>query len=156
MVRDGVLNMVDRLRERGLEPRRIGGDAWEARCPAHLGADHSLAISRNEFSHVVLACRSTENCQHTRIIRALGWTNDHVYAETPDWLIRRLSQVPIQTALFQSADAERQPPPPTPLPDGARATSGSDRPTEREDTVFFSAPPRGEVGRRPGEGDRGQ
>jgi hypothetical protein len=77
MVRDGVLNMVDRLRERGLDPRRIGGDAWEARCPAHRGADHSLAISRNEFNHVVLACRSTENCQHTRIIRALGWTNDH-------------------------------------------------------------------------------
>jgi hypothetical protein len=68
---------------------------------------------------VVLACRSTENCQHSRIIRALGWTNDHVYAETPDWVIRRLSQVPIQTALFQSADAERQPPHPNPLPVGS-------------------------------------
>src|SRR5580693_2084271 len=112
----------------------------------------SLAISRNEFNHAVLACRSTENCQHTRIIRALGWTNDHVYAETPDWVIRRLSQVPIQTALFQSADAERQPPHPNPLPVGARATSGSDRPTAREDTVRFSSPPGGEDGRRPGEG----
>jgi hypothetical protein len=106
----------------------------------------SLAISRNEFNHAVLACRSIENCQHSRIIRALGWTNDHVYAETPDWLISRLSQVPIQTALFQSADAERQPPHSNPLPVGARATSGSDRPTEREDTVRFSSPPRGEDG----------
>ena len=105
MVRDGVLNMVDRLRERGLDPRRIGGDAWEARCPAHRGADHSLAISRNEFNHVVLACRSTENCQHTRIIRALGWTNDHVYAETPDWLISRLRHIPIQPASFHNPSA---------------------------------------------------
>ena len=96
MVRDGVLNMVDRLRERGLDPRRIGGDAWEARCPAHRGAEHSLAICRNEFNHVVLTCQSVENCQHSRIIRALGWTNDHVYAETPDWLISRLRHVPIQ------------------------------------------------------------
>src|SRR5580693_4870584 len=113
----------------------------------------SLAISRNEFNHAVLACRSIENCQHSRIVRALGWTNDHVYAETPDWLIRRLSQVPIQPALFQIADAERQPPHPNPLPVGARATRGSDRPAEREDTVLFTSPPRGEVGRRPGEGD---
>ena len=96
MVRDGVFNMGDRLRERGLDPRRIGDDAWEARCPAHRGADHSLAITRNEFNHVVLTCRSTENCQHIRIVRALGWTNDHVYAETPDWLISRLRHVPIQ------------------------------------------------------------
>ena len=96
MVRDGVLNMVERLRERGLDPRRIGDDAWKARCPAHRGTDHSLTITRNEFNHVVLECRSTENCQHIRIVRALGWTNDHVYAETPDWVISRLSRVPIQ------------------------------------------------------------
>ena len=96
MVRDGVLNMVERLRERGLDPRRTGDDAWIARCPAHRGADHSLAITRNEFNHVVLECRSTNNCQHIRIVRALGWTNDHVYAETPDWLISRLRRVPIR------------------------------------------------------------
>jgi energy-coupling factor transporter ATP-binding protein EcfA2 len=105
MVRDGVFNMVDRLRERGLDPRRIGDDAWEARCPAHRGVEHSLAVTRNEFNHVVLSCRSTENCQHTRIIRALGWTNDHVYAETPDWLISRLRHIPIQPASFHNPSA---------------------------------------------------
>jgi hypothetical protein len=28
--------------------------------------NNSLTTSRNEFNHVVLACRSTENCQHAR------------------------------------------------------------------------------------------
>ena len=129
MVRDGVFNMVDRLRERGLDPRRIGGDAWEARCPAHRGTDHSLAISRNEFNHVVLACRSTENCQHTRIIRALGWTNDHVYAETPDWLIRRLSQVPIRRASFQNPSAAEDVPCNS---DGANGSAGAPPPDGRQ------------------------
>jgi hypothetical protein len=63
-------------------------DAWEARCPGHGSTDPALAISRNEFDHAVLACR-TESCQHIRIVRALGCANDHLYSETPDWLIRQ-------------------------------------------------------------------
>ena len=105
MVRDGVANIVDRLRERGFDPRRVGDDSWEARCPVHRAMDHALAITRNEFNHVVLECRSTQNCQHIRIVGALGLTNDHVYAETSDWLISRLSRVPIQPASLASPDA---------------------------------------------------
>jgi hypothetical protein len=72
------------LRECGFDPRRVGHGAWESRCPARRSLDHALSITRKEFSHVVLACRGTENCQHTAIVRALGFTNDHLYAETPD------------------------------------------------------------------------
>ena len=93
MVRDAVANVVFRLGERGCVPRKVGPDSWESRCPAHRGSDYSLSITRNEFNHVVLECRTAENCQHTPIIRALGFTNDHVYAETPDWLISRLRGV---------------------------------------------------------------
>ena len=100
MVRDGVANIVNRLQERGFDPRRVGHDSWESRCPAHRSADCALSITRNEHNHVVLECRSTQNCQHTRIVRALGFTNDHVYAETPDWLISRFGRVPIQPASF--------------------------------------------------------
>ena len=67
--------------------------------------DHALAITRNQFNHVVLECRSRENCQHFRIIGALGLTNDHVYEETPDWLISRMRQVPIQPESFRRARA---------------------------------------------------
>ena len=57
------------LRERGFAPRKLGHDSWESRCPGHRSSDHSLSITRNEFNHVVLECRTTENCQHIRIIR---------------------------------------------------------------------------------------
>ena len=96
MVRDGVANIVSRLRECGFEPRKVGHDAWEARCPAHGSLDHALSITRNELNHVVLGCRSNENCQHITIIRALGFTNDHLYAETPDWLISQLRRTAVE------------------------------------------------------------
>jgi hypothetical protein len=57
-------------------------------------------ITRNEHNHVVLECRGPKNCQHVRIVSALEWTNDHLYAETPDWLIGRLGRVSIQPASF--------------------------------------------------------
>ena len=64
-----------------------------------------LAIMRDQFNHLALECRSTQNCQHTRIVRALGITNDQVYAETPDCLIERLGRFPIQPASFASSTA---------------------------------------------------
>ncbi len=65
----------------------------------------ALSITRNEHNHVVLECRSTQNCQDARIIGVLGFTNYHVYAETPDWVISRLRRVPIQPASFAIPDA---------------------------------------------------
>jgi hypothetical protein len=109
MVRDSVANLVIRLQESGFDPRRVGADAWEARCPAHLGNDDSLAITRNESSHVVLECRSIESCPHSQIVRALGITDAHLYAETPDWLLSRVSRILIQPASFKSA-ASASPP----------------------------------------------
>jgi hypothetical protein len=93
MVRDGVANIVSRLRERGYEPRKLGPDAWESRCPTHRSLDHTLSITRNEFNHVVLTCRSIQNCTHLNVIRALGLSNDLLYAETPDWLISQLRRI---------------------------------------------------------------
>jgi hypothetical protein len=104
MVRDAVANIVIRLQECGFDPRRIAADAWESRCPAHRSADCALSITRDAHNHVVLECRSAVNCQHYRIIGALGLTNDHVYEETPDWLISRLSRAPVQSASFASSD----------------------------------------------------
>jgi hypothetical protein len=106
MARDGVVNIVIRLQEQGFDPRRVGSDAWEARCPSHRSLDRAVAITRNEFDHVVLECRSALNCPHSRIIGALGFTNDHLYAETPEWLITRLNRAPIQPASSETASAE--------------------------------------------------
>ncbi len=98
MVRDAVANVVMRLMNCGYDPRKVGDDAWELRCPAHRSPDHALAITRNAFNHVTLECRSAGNCAHSRIVSALGLTNEHLYAETPDGWVRRLALVPVQSA----------------------------------------------------------
>ena len=41
MVRDAVVNVVMRLMNRGYEPRKVGDDSWESRCPAHRSSDHA-------------------------------------------------------------------------------------------------------------------
>jgi hypothetical protein len=56
---------------------------------------------------VVLECRSVLNCQYSRIIGALGFTNDHLYAETPDRLITRLDRVQIKPTPLESASVDR-------------------------------------------------
>ncbi len=98
MLRDGVANIVIRLQERGFDPRKVGSDAWESRCPGHRSADCALSITRDTHNHVVLSCRGEQNCQQLRVIAALGMTNDHLYAETPDWLISRLRRVEVQVS----------------------------------------------------------
>jgi hypothetical protein len=103
MARDGLVNVVDELHSRGFDPRRVGRDAWEARCPVHKGPEHALAITRNEHNHVILECRGPQNCQYARIIAALGLTNAGVYKETYDFTIRRLSRIPIRPASFNRA-----------------------------------------------------
>ncbi len=65
MVRDGVVDIVVRLRDCGFDPRRVGEDGSESRCPGHRSFDHSLSITRNEFSHAVLECRASQNCHQT-------------------------------------------------------------------------------------------
>ena len=105
MARDVVVNVVTRLMDGGYDPRRVGDDAWESRCPVHRSLDHALAITRNELGHVVLECRSDHKCLHIQVVRALGVTNEHLYAETPDAWIRRLRMVPVQGAFVPAANA---------------------------------------------------
>ena len=131
MARDAVANIVIRLQECGFDPRKVGPDSWESRCPAHRSADCALSITRNEHNHVVLECRSTENCQHFRIIGALGFTNDHVYEETPDWLISRLSRVSIQPASFARPEATGNHEAGTSAAERANGSAGTPPPHER-------------------------
>ena len=70
MVCDGVANVVIRLQQSGFDPRMVGPDSWESRCPAHRSAGWALSITRNEHNHVVLECRSTQNCQDAHHRRA--------------------------------------------------------------------------------------
>ena len=71
MVRDGAADIVSRPRECGFEPRKVGQDDRESRCPAHRSLDHALSITRDEFNRVVLTCRSDQN-RATRMTRNRG------------------------------------------------------------------------------------
>jgi hypothetical protein len=97
MARDGVANIVDELRGRGFDPRRVGPNSWEARCPAHRSVDHALAISRNEFNHVVLECRSPQNCltlaAPKKLARAASWP------KSAGWFTNELRRIAPQLRL---------------------------------------------------------
>ena len=108
MVRDGVANIVQALRERGFDPRRVGTDSWESRCPVHRSTDHALSISRDGSDHVVLECRSTQHCLFEQIIRAVRLGYDTLYDETPDWVIGQLSDMPIQRALSEGSQGHEE------------------------------------------------
>jgi hypothetical protein len=107
MARDAVANVVMGLMNCGYDPRKVGDDAWESRCRAHRSADHALAIGRNTFNHVTLEYRSAHNCTHSRIVKALGLTNEHVYAETVDGWVRRLGLVPVQSTSLLTTSVSR-------------------------------------------------
>ena len=115
MVRDVVANFVYRLLQCGCDPRRIGPDAWESRCPGHQSADYALSITRDAVYGVMLRCRSSHKCMYGRIRRALSLVRGD--DETPDWVLQRLSAMEVQTPLFQD------PPVDEPHDDGGNASS---------------------------------
>ena len=92
MPRDALANLVIELGIRGFQPRCVGHDAWESRCPVHRSLDQAFRITRNEFNHVVLGAAASRNAP-ARILGALGWTNDQLYAETPAWMSGRVRQI---------------------------------------------------------------
>ena len=96
------------LRERGFDPRRVGTDSWESRCPVHRSTDHALSISRDGSDHVVLECRSSQHCLFEQIIRAVRLGYDTLYDETPDGVIRQLSDMPIQRAWSEELAGARE------------------------------------------------
>ncbi len=55
MVRDGVANIVFRLQELGFEPRKVGVDSWESRCPAHRAPN---GRSPSPEMNTIMSCSS--------------------------------------------------------------------------------------------------
>ncbi len=115
MACDGVANIVNRLRERGFDPRRVGSDAWESRCPVHRGSDYALAITRGDRARVLLDCRS-RRCRAASIESALDFTANRLYAGTPNWVLQDLSKRPIVPSLYPGTNREERA-----LPSAARA-----------------------------------
>jgi hypothetical protein len=134
MARDGVANIVHRLRERGYDPHRVESDAWESRCPVHRGTEHALAITRDDQDRVVVRCRSRQ-CLAQRILSALDLTVTRLYAGTPNWVLRKLSERPIVPSLYldgieRSREGESRRAGLEPVANAARQASGERRRSE--------------------------
>jgi hypothetical protein len=107
MARDSVANVLIALRERGFDPRRVGADLWESRCPAHRGTDYALAIKRTEQGQLALACRS-KDCPLHGILRALDLTAARLFGSTPNIVLRELAKRPIVAPRYVGSPARSE------------------------------------------------
>jgi hypothetical protein len=105
VARDSVANLVNRLREKGSDPRRVEPDAWESRCPGHRGREQALVITRNQFGDVAFSCRAQE-CDPRNILSAVDLSITRLYAGTPNWVLKKLSERPIVASSYLPANLQ--------------------------------------------------
>lgn len=70
--------VLGRLGQRGFNPRSIGPDSWEGRCPAHDGSRHNLSIKTGDDGRCLIHCHHVDergvNCPTDAILSAIGLT----------------------------------------------------------------------------------
>jgi hypothetical protein len=101
MAIDPLANIVDRLRSSGFQPRKVGDDAWESRCPRHGSNYHALFLGRGRDGKLVLQCRGEQNCSFSAILKKLNIKLRHLNRDTSDSVIRRLRAMEVQLGLYQ-------------------------------------------------------
>jgi AAA domain len=72
---------IDRLRERGCNPRQSGGQ-WAAKCPAHDDRKPSLSVGLGRNNNVVVKCHADTDCETEDIVAAIGLTMADLYDDT--------------------------------------------------------------------------
>jgi hypothetical protein len=100
--------MIERLRGRGWQPRKVGHDRWESKCPGHASIDHALALGRAADGKLEVKCRSIESCSLSRIVKKLDLKLDRLFGETAPTLIRRLREMELKPSIFEGSDPSAQ------------------------------------------------
>ena len=100
MAIDPLANIVDRLRSCGFQPRKVGDDAWELRCPGHGGNELALFLGRDRDGKLVLQCRSTQKCSFSSVLKKLNLKLRHLNRDTSESVIRRLRAMEVQLGLY--------------------------------------------------------
>jgi hypothetical protein len=95
-----LANIVDRLRSSGFQPRKVGDDAWESRCPGHGASDLALFLSRGRDGKLVLQCRGEQNCSFSAILKKLNIKLRHLNRDMHESVIRRLRAMEVQLGLY--------------------------------------------------------
>ncbi len=73
MSHDPIEAVLAALERRGFDPRTVGADSWDSRCPAHDGERRNLSIKRGEDGRVLLHCNA-HDCDYGDIMAALSLT----------------------------------------------------------------------------------
>jgi putative DNA primase/helicase len=68
---DPARTLVEALERDGFDPRPIGPDSWESRCPSHKGSRRNLSIKRGDDGRALLHCQA-HGCKPEAIVEALG------------------------------------------------------------------------------------
>ena len=139
MAIDPLANMVDRLRSSGFQPRKVGHDAWESRCPGHGSVDHALLLGRGRDGKLVLQCRSAQNCSFSAILKKLNIKLRHLNRDTNESVIRRLRAMEIQLGLYHHPEPLVPDPVVLSLP---AAATVPDAPAPAEDEDITAVAPR--------------
>lgn len=77
---DPVVNLLSRLASVRCDPRPVGHDSWESRCPAHGGTRHNLSITRGEDGRALVCCHHNPGCDVAAITAALSLESKDLFA----------------------------------------------------------------------------
>ena len=107
--------MVERFRKAGWEPRQLGHNAWESRCPGRSSVEHALHFGRDRNGKLVMQCQSPENCTFTANLNTLILR--HSNRDTPPAAMVQPHAPDTQRSLTQSAEPTVSEPPAVSLPE---------------------------------------
>jgi putative DNA primase/helicase len=75
---DPVTRVVEVLARDGYDPRKIGPDRYESRCPLHRGRRRNLSICQGDDGRVLIHCHHVDDnghsCSVEEIVQAIGLT----------------------------------------------------------------------------------
>jgi hypothetical protein len=76
--------IVGKLRAAGCDPKNLGGDVWESRCPVHNGTRRNLSVTLGSNGAVLLHCLHNDDngnasCPTPEVLRVLGLTMADLY-----------------------------------------------------------------------------
>jgi hypothetical protein len=134
-----LANIVDRLRSSEFQPRKIGDDAWESRCPRHGSSDHALFLGRGRDGKLVLQCRGEQNCSFSAVLKKLNFKLRHLNRDTRESVIRRLRSMEVQLGLYQHPVPPVADPVVLPIPTAATVPDAA-TPAEDQDITAVAVP----------------
>ena len=102
MASDPLANMVERSAG-GCQPRKVGHDLWESKCPGHGDADHALALAQVPTASSKSSAGASR-IVHFRVSSRNSIRLDRLFTDTQPLSIHRLQAMEIQPSIYERCD----------------------------------------------------